>query len=83
MEFLERIFPLAGISPDAHPSFRRSVIANQKEEIGNILSAAPFLDRDTVTEQLCAALGLTDRTGEIIRKKREEETKNGKENGDE
>ncbi|MBO6052762.1 MAG: phage portal protein [Clostridia bacterium] len=83
LEFLEGIFPFAGISPDAHPSFRRSVIANQKEEIGNILSAAPFLDRDTVTEQLCAALGLSDRTGEILRKKREEEEKNGKESGDE
>ena len=72
LEFLEGILPLAGIPADAHPSFRRSVIANQREEIGNILSAAPYLDTETVTEQLCAALGLTDRTGDILRKKRAE-----------
>jgi hypothetical protein len=70
-EFLEGLLPLAGVS--GQPSFRRSVIANRQEEIGNILSAAPYLDRETVTEQLCAALGLSDRFGEILLKKKEEE----------
>lgn len=71
LEFLEEMLPLAGV--DASPSFRRSVIANRGEEIANILSAAPYLDRETVTEQLCAALGLTDRFGEILEKKRAED----------
>ena len=69
-EFLEQLLPLAGVS--GQPTFRRSVIANRSEEIGNILSAAPYLDRETVTEQLCAALGLSDRFGEILTRKREE-----------
>lgn len=71
LEFLEGLLPLAGVS--GQPSFRRSVIANRGEEIGNILSAAPYLDRETVTEQLCAALGLSDRFGEILTKKRKED----------
>ena len=68
LEFLEALLPLTGAR--GIPSFRRSVIANRQEEIGNILAAAPFLDGDTVTEQLCAALGLSDRFGEILRKRK-------------
>ena len=70
LEFLEALLPLTGAR--GTPSFRRSVIANRQEEIGNILSAAPYLDGDTVTEQLCAALGLSDRFGEILRKRKAE-----------
>ena len=72
LEFLEGLLPLTGAS--GAPSFRRSVIANRQEEISNILAAAPWLDGETVTEQLCAALGLSDRFGEILRKKRAEKT---------
>ena len=75
LEFLEGLLPLAGVS--GQPSFRRSVIANRQEEIGNILSAAPYLDRETVTEQLCAALGLSDRFGEILSKRKEEDAEGG------
>ncbi len=71
LDFLEGIFALAGIREV--PSFRRSVIANRGEEIADILAAAPWMDRCTVTEQLCAALGLTDRAGEIFRKKQAED----------
>ena len=71
LEFLEGILSLAGVKDP--PSFRRSVIANAGEQIANILAAAPYLDGETVTEQLCVALGLTDRAGEILEKVRSEE----------
>ena len=68
LEFLEGILSLAGVKDP--PSFRRSVIANAGEQISNILAAAPYLDGETVTEQLCVALGLTDRAGEILERVR-------------
>ena len=81
LEFLEGIFALAGVTEA--PSFRRSVIANAGEQIANILAAAPYLDGETVTEQLCAALGLTDRFGEILGKKRTEAERKRREGSDE
>ena len=39
-----------------------------------ILSAAEYLDSDTVTEQICQILGMGDKAEEIIRKKQDENT---------
>ena len=39
-----------------------------------ILSAAEYLDSDTVTEQICQILGMGDKAKEIIRKKQDENT---------
>ena len=71
LEFMRGILPLAGV--DEMPTFRRDIIANQTEEIQNILAAAQYLDADTVTMQLCGSLGLIDEADEIIAKRQEEE----------
>lgn len=69
--FVRGILALAGIEDD--PTYRRDAIANATEEISNILQAAEYLDADTVTRQLCGALGLIDDADEIIAKRKEEE----------
>ena len=70
--FIRKLFALIGI--DDTVSFRRSRVINQSEEIQMILSAAEYLDADTVTEQICQILGMGDKAEEIIRKKQDENT---------
>ena len=70
--FIRKLFDLIGI--DDTVSFRRSRVINQSEEIQTILSAAEYLDADTVTEQICQILGMGDKAEEIIRKKQDENT---------
>lgn len=50
LEFLEGLLPLAGVEDT--PSFQRSRIVNQLEETQMVLSAAEYLDRETVLEKL-------------------------------
>ena len=70
--FIRKLVDLIGI--DDNVSFRRSRVINQSEEIQTILSAAEYLDADTVTEQICQILGMGDKAKEIIRKKQDENT---------
>lgn len=50
IEFIQGILELAGIDDD--PSFKRSMIVNQLEETQMILSAAQYLDAETVLKHL-------------------------------
>lgn len=70
-DFLRGILALAGV--DADPTYRRDTIVNQTEELANVLSAAEYLDADTVTRQICGILGLIDNADEIIAKRKEDE----------
>lgn len=70
-DFLRGILALAGV--DADPTYRRDTIVNQTEELANVLSAAEYLDADTVTRQICGILGLIDNADEIIAKRKENE----------
>ena len=70
-DFLRGILALAGV--DADPTYRRDTIVNQTEELANVLSAAEYLDADTVTRQICGILGLIDEADEIIAKRKENE----------
>lgn len=72
IDFVQKILAIAGIEDEV--SFKRSKIINQSEEISMILSAAEYLDDETVTEQLCFILGLGEQADEIIKRKRNEET---------
>ena len=72
IDFVQKILAIAGIEDEV--SFKRSKIINQSEEINMILSAAEYLDDETVTEQLCFILGLGEQADEIIKRKRNEET---------
>lgn len=71
IKFVQKILQLAGI--DDNVSFRRSKVVNQSDEITTILSAAEYLDSDTITEQICNILGISDQIDEIIKRKRGEE----------
>lgn len=70
-DFLRGILKLAGV--DEEPTYRRDTIVNQTEELANILSAAQYLDADTVTRQVCGILGLIDDADTIIAKRKAEE----------
>ncbi|MBO4697039.1 MAG: phage portal protein [Lachnospiraceae bacterium] len=70
-DFLRQILALVGITEE--PTYRRDTIVNATEELQNILSAASYLDLDTMTRQICGVLGLIDDADEIIKKRKEEE----------
>lgn len=70
-DFLRQILALAGITEE--PTYRRDTIVNATEELQNILSAASYLDLDTMTRQICGVLGLIDDADEIIAKRKEDE----------
>ena len=72
IDFVQKVLALAGIEDEV--SFKRSKIINQSEEINMVLSAAEYLDDETVTEQLCFILGLGEQVDDIIKRKRNEET---------
>lgn len=50
IEFIQRILELAGI--DDEPTFKRSTIVNQAEETQMVLSAAQYLDEETILKHL-------------------------------
>ena len=50
IEFIQGILSLAGI--EDNPTFKRSTIVNQSEETQMILSAAEYLDNETILEKL-------------------------------
>lgn len=70
-KFVEKILQLAEINDNV--SFKRSKIVNQSEEMQMVLSAAEYLDDETITEQVCFLLGIGDQVDEIIKRKRDEE----------
>ena len=49
-EFIQGILEIAGIDDD--PTFKRSIIVNQTEETTMVLSAAQYLDRETILKKL-------------------------------
>ena len=65
------ILKIAGIEDEV--SFTRSQQSNKNEQMEMLLSAAEYLDDDTITEQVCNILGLGDRVDGIIANKRAEE----------
>ena len=65
---------LAVIGVEDHPSFTRSKIVNSAEEIEKVLSAAEYLDDETITRKICTILGFPDEAEEIIRRRDAEET---------
>ena len=72
IEFIQGLLAVLDIEDD--PSFTRSKIVNQAEEIEKLLSASDYLDDETITRKVCAVLGFPDDADEIIRKRDAEET---------
>lgn len=63
-DFLQGILSLVGIE-DETPTFTRSVLINQSEQIGTLLSAAQYLPQSYVTEKILTTLGDGDRFEDI------------------
>ena len=72
IDFIQRLFVVAGIAPDEKFSFKYDRVANHSEEITNIIQAAQFLDDETVTRMLLEALGKVDIVDDVLQRKQDE-----------
>jgi hypothetical protein len=68
IEFIQRILALIGI--DDTPTFKRNRISNQKEQTDMVLSAAEYLDEETILNKL--PFISVDEVSAILAKKDEE-----------
>lgn len=71
-EFIQGILAVAGVEDE--PTYTRSTIVNQSEEIQNLVAAGEFLPGDYVTERILTLLGDADKVQDILKQMSEEET---------
>ena len=77
LEFLKDILKVAGIEEE-NPSFTRSKIVNQTEEINALVAASASLPEDYVTRKILEIFGDGDKADEIIEEMyKNEEERNG------
>lgn len=67
LEFLSRLFEIAGIA-DETPTFTRSRIVNVQEELQTITQVAQFLPEDYVTDKILQLLGDGDKAEELLQR---------------
>ena len=72
LDFINGILTVAGIEDE--PTFTRSMIVNQSEEITNIVSAGEYLDQEYITRRILTILGDADQAEEVLKRMSEEET---------
>lgn len=65
-DFLKGICEIAGI--DDTPTFTRSVIVNNQEEMQMLIQAAQFLDQEYVTRKILELFGDGDKANEMLEK---------------
>ena len=70
--FIKGLLSLLGIEDE--PSFMRSQMMNQSEELKNTLDSAEYLDRETMTERVLAILGCPDKKEIVLQRKTAELT---------
>lgn len=66
-KFITEILNLLGI--DDKPTYTRSMIVNQQEQIQNIVSSAEYLDSEYATRKILDILGDADQADEVIERK--------------
>lgn len=66
-EFIHGILELAGI--DDAPTYTRSQMSNQSENVQMVLQCAEYLDDEYITTKLLTILGDTDKVDEVIKRK--------------
>lgn len=64
IDFVHGILKIAGIDDD--PTFTRSVMVNQAEEIQNLIMAAEYLPSEYVTEKILTLFGDADRAEDLL-----------------
>lgn len=67
IDFLQGLFKIIGI--EDNPSFTRTKIPTQSEDMQVLMMAAPYLDDEYVTRKACAILGDPDAADEILKRK--------------
>lgn len=72
LEFLDGILAVAGIT-DESPTFTRSYIVNQSEEVQTIIQAAEYLDEEYATTKIVNILGDGDQAEDIIKRRKDNE----------
>lgn len=72
IDFIQRLFIVAGIEPTEKFSFKYDRVVNRSEEITSIIQSAQFLDDETVTVMLLEALGKIDLAEDVLKRKEEE-----------
>lgn len=64
-DFLQHICALAGIE-DENPTFSRSIIVNESDQIQTLTAASEYLPQEYLTEKILNILGDGDRAEEIL-----------------
>lgn len=70
-DFLTRLLEIAGLEDT--PTFTRSVIVNNQEEMQLLIQAAQFLPQDYMTRKILELLGDGDKADEILKQMEEDE----------
>ncbi len=71
IDFINDILNLAGI--EDNPTFTRSVIVNNQEELQLVIQSAQFLDQEYITRKVLTLLGDGDQAEEILQRMIEQE----------
>lgn len=71
LEFIRGILAIAGI--EDNPTFTRSMLINQGEEIQDIMAATDVLDEEYLTQKILMILGDGDQAEEILARKAADE----------
>lgn len=71
-DFLRNILSIVGVE-DENPTFTRSMLINETDQIQTIVSAANYLPQGYITEKILNILGDGDRTEEILAEMASEE----------
>lgn len=74
-EFIQGILAIAGI--EDNPTFTRSMLINQGEEIQDIMTATDVLDEEYLTRKILTLLGDGDQAEEILARKAADEVTMG------
>lgn len=75
IDFVQGILSIAGI--EDNPTFTRSYLVNQSEEISNLVSAGEYLPADYVTTKILTILGDADKAEEILEQMASDEVDRG------
>ena len=80
IDFIQGILAIAGI--EDNPTFTRSYLINQSEEIQNLVAAGEYLPADYVTTKILNILGDADKAEDILNQMSADEVSRGFQAGD-
>ena len=75
IDFIQGILSIAGI--EDNPTFTRSYLVNQSEEIQNLIQAGEYLPADYITRKILTIMGDADKAEELIQQMSADEVSRG------